>query len=360
MPKIRVLVVDDAVMMRRLISEVLSRDPDIEVIGVAADGRFALQKVAQLNPDIVTLDVEMPGLDGVETLRELRKTHPRLPVIMFSSVTLRGAAATLDALTAGATDYVAKPAGVASVTECIERLENELVAKIKVHCRHGLPGPVMALAGTARVAAPVSSAAGPMAAEVVCIATSTGGPNALAELFGNFPARFPLPLLIVQHMPPLFTAMLAERLGKLGSVPFHEGAEGQIVVPGHAYIAPGGKHMEVRRTASQVILHLQEELPENSCRPAADVLFRSAVSVYGGKILGVVLTGMGQDGMRGCQLIREHGGQVLAQDEASSVVWGMPGSVVQAGCADKIVPLGQMSGEIARRVRLVRSMALQS
>jgi two-component system chemotaxis response regulator CheB len=359
MPKIRVLVVDDAVVMRRLIAEVLARDPDIEVIGTAADGRFALQKVAQLNPDLVTLDVEMPEIDGVETLRELRKTHPRLPVIMFSSVTLRGAAATLDALTAGATDYVAKPAGVASVTECIERLQKELVAKIKVHCRHVLPGPVMAPAGTSRVAAPVFSAAGPAAAEVVCIATSTGGPNALAELFGNFPAGFPLPLLIVQHMPPLFTAMLAERLGKLGSVPFHEGAEGQIVVPGHAYIAPGGKHMEVRRTASQVILHLQEEPPENSCRPAADVLFRSAVAVYGGKILGVVLTGMGQDGMRGSELIHEQGGQVLAQDEASSVVWGMPGSVVQAGWADKIVPLSQMAGEIARRVRLVRSLALQ-
>jgi two-component system chemotaxis response regulator CheB len=364
MPKIRVLVVDDAVVMRKLISEALSRDAELEVVGVAANGRIALQKVPQLNPDLITLDIEMPEMDGLETLRELRKAHPKLPVIMFSTLTTRAAAATLDALSLGAADYVTKPANVGSVTECIDRLQSDLVAKIKVHCRHLLrqapPAsaivPQVSLAAPGRIASRVPGGF-PGLPEVVCIATSTGGPNALAELFRGFPGGFHLPLLIVQHMPPLFTAMLAERLNKLGSVKFYEGAEGQTVQPGHAYLAPGGKHMEVRRTAARVVLHLQEEAPENSCRPAADVLFRSAVSAYGGKILGVVMTGMGQDGLRGCELIREQGGHVVVQDELSSVVWGMPGSVAQAGCADKIVPLDQIAGEITRRTRFLQPLA---
>jgi two-component system chemotaxis response regulator CheB len=361
MPKIRVLVVDDAVVMRKLISEALSRDVEIEVVGVAANGRIALQKVPQLNPDLITLDIEMPEMDGLETLRELRQAHPKLPVIMFSTLTTRAATATLDALSLGAVDYVAKPANVGSVTECIDRLQGDLVAKIKVHCRHlfrqtpppSAIVPQVSLAAPARVASRVPGGL-PGLPEVVCIATSTGGPNALAELFRGFPGGFHLPLLIVQHMPPLFTAMLAERLNKLGSVKFYEGAEGQTVQPGQAYIAPGGKHMEIRRSAARVVLHLQEEAPENSCRPAADVLFRSAVSVYGGNILGVVMTGMGQDGLRGCEMIRERGGHVVVQDEPSSVVWGMPGSVAQAGFADKIVPLDQIAGEIVRRTRYLQ------
>lgn len=359
MAKIRVLVVDDAVVMRKLISEALSRDADIEVVGVAANGRIALQKLTQINPDVLTLDVEMPELDGVETLRALRKTHPKLPVIMFSTLTSRGAAATLDALTVGATDYVTKPANVGSVTECIDRLQNELVAKIKVHCRHVL-NPILATAAKPAGTMPVRIARQlpqATAVEVVCMASSTGGPNALAEVFGQMPAAFRLPILIVQHMPPLFTAMLAERLNKLGSVKFHEGAEGQKVEPGNAYIAPGGKHMEVVRHGADTMLHLQEEAPENSCRPAADVLFRSAIRVYGGKILGVVMTGMGQDGLRGCELIREQGGQIVVQDEASSVVWGMPGAVANAGRADQIVPLNQIAAEIIRRTASKRPAA---
>ena len=336
--------------MRKLIGEALSRDPAIEVVGVAANGRIALQRLEQLNPDLVTLDIEMPEMDGLATLRELRKTHPKLPVIMFSTLTTRGATATLDALTIGATDYVAKPANVGSVTECIDRLQGELVAKIKTHCRHLCTQPVATLpkvtpAGNGGLLPRLSGTSTP---KVVCIATSTGGPNALAELFGKFPAKFHLPILIVQHMPPVFTAMLADRLSALGSVKFHEGKEGQMVEPGHAYIAPGGKHMEVRRSGTSVVLHLQEEAPENSCRPAADVLFRSAARVFGGEILGVVMTGMGQDGLRGCEIIREQGGEILAQDEATSVVWGMPGSVVHAGYASKVLPLNQLAEEIKR------------
>jgi len=346
-------VVDDAVVMRKLISEALSRDPDIEVVGVAASGSIALQKLTQVNPDIITLDVEMPDMDGIATLRELRKTHPKLPVIMFSTLTSRGAATTLDALSAGATDYVTKPSNVGNVTECMSRLEHELVAKVKVHCRHlgvdashALPKP----AGVVRPIIPVISTASRPPVELVCIGTSTGGPNALAEVFKNFSADFPVPIVIVQHMPPMFTAMLAERLSANSPLKFHEGAEGQFIEPGHAYIAPGGRHMEVLRIGGRLALHLTDAPPENSCRPAVDVLFRSVVATCGGKVLGVVMTGMGQDGLRGCELIREQHGQVVVQDEATSVVWGMPGYVAQAGYAEKVVPLGQIAFEMKCRV----------
>ena len=192
---------------------------------------------------------------------------------------------------------------------------------------------------------------------MVCVGTSTGGPNALVEVFKRLPADFPLPILIVQHMPPVFTAMLAERLTTLGGVPVREAAEGLRVLPGNAYIAPGGKHMEVRRMGLNLFLHLQEEPPENSCRPSVDVLFRSAALAYGPHILAVVMTGMGQDGLRGCEWIKERGGRVLAQDEASSVVWGMPGYVAQAGLADSVLPLNQIAGEIVRQTRMVPAAA---
>ena len=310
------------------------------------NGRMALQQLAQVNPDIVILDFEMPEMSGVSILRELRKTHPKLPVIMFSPLTSQGAAATLDALAAGATDYVTKPPSAAKMEQYIDQLLNELLVKIKIHCRYVRLPPLPSPAGNVAATIPLSPTA---AVQVVCIATSIGGPNALAEVFKHFPKGFHLPILIVQHMPPVFTATLAERLTALGNLTFHEGAQGQKVEPGHAYIAPGGKHMEVRRLANHAVLHIQEEAPENACRPSADVLFRSAVNVYGGKILGVVMTGMGQDGLRGCELIRERGGQIVVQDEATSVVWGMPGAVAIVGCADKIVPLDQIAGEIVRR-----------
>ncbi len=352
---------DDAVVMRKLITEALARDPNIEVVGVAADGRIALQKITQLNPDIITLDVEMPELDGLATLRELRKTHPKLPVIMFSTLTARGAATTLDALSLGATDYVTKPSNVGNVTECIARLESDLVAKIKIHCRHLCAATSAALpklpsATAARPFIPGLPAAGKSAVEIVCLGTSTGGPNALAEVFKIFPADFPVPIVIVQHMPPLFTAMLAERLSANSPLKFHEGGEGQFIEAGHAYIAPGGRHLEVVRSAGRLALHLTDAPPENSCRPAVDVLFRSVVAACGGNVLGIVMTGMGQDGLRGCELIRERHGQIVVQDEATSVVWGMPGYVAQAGYADKIVPLNQIAFEMTSRVATGRRL----
>ncbi len=354
MPKIRVLVVDDAVVMRKMITEVLARDPQIEVIGTAANGKIALQKIPQVNPDLITLDVEMPEMDGIETLREIRKIYPKLPVIMFSTLTAKGAGTTLDALSLGATDYVTKPANVGSINEGIQRLETELVPKIKAHCRHlrvdGPPGEHTQFLSRLKPATlPPRNISRPI--EIVCIGTSTGGPNALADVFRQFPANFPLPIVIVQHMPPMFTALLADRLTAISTIKFQEGQQGQVVTPGQAYIAPGGKHMEVKREGLRTVIQLHEGPPENSCRPAVDVLFRSVVTAYGSSALGVILTGMGQDGLHGCQHLREQHGQVIAQDEKSSVVWGMPGCVVQAGLADSVVPLDRVCNEIIRRVK---------
>ena len=285
MPKIRVLVVDDAVVVRKVITETLGRDPDLLVAGIAANGRIALQKIPQVNPDLLTLDIEMPEMDGLATLRQVRKLYPKLAVIMFSTLSQKGAAATLEALSLGANDYVTKPANVGSVTEAVERLQQELIPKIKIHCRHlclpevasvqpSAPSPRLPPTPT------LPPRAGPI--EIVCLGTSTGGPNALADVFAYLPADFPVPIVMVQHMPPLFTAMLAERLTAHSSVPCHEGREGQVVECGHAYLAPGGKHMEVQSAGTRTVLHLHDGTPENSCRPAVDVLFRSVSKVYGG------------------------------------------------------------------------------
>ncbi|MGC3961404.1 MAG: chemotaxis response regulator protein-glutamate methylesterase [Verrucomicrobiota bacterium] len=353
MAKIRILVVDDAVVIRRLITETLQLDQELEVVGVTANGKIALQKIPQVNPDLITLDVEMPEMDGLATLREIRKVYPKLPVIMFSTLTQKGGTATLEALSLGASDYVTKPANVGSVTEAIERLQQDLIPKIKLHCRRS------SSALASRVNTPLSVQplppvrskpphTGPI--EIVCLGTSTGGPNALAEVFAHLPPNLSVPIVIVQHMPPLFTALLAERISAHATIPCHEGAEGQLLECGHAYLAPGGKHMEVRRNGPRTTLHLHDGPPENSCRPAVDVLFRSVAAAYGGGVLGVVMTGMGQDGLRGCEHIHEQGGRVLAQDEKTSVVWGMPGFVARAGLAEAVLPIDQIAGEISRRV----------
>ncbi len=362
MPKIRVLVVDDAVVIRRLVSDSLTQDPDIEIAGIAPSGEIALARIPQVNPDVITLDIEMPGWDGLETLRRLRKLYPRLPVIMFSTLTERGASATLDALALGANDYVTKPANVGSVTAGMQRVRDELVPRIKALCRRP-PGESLPAAPAAKTVASHAFLRDPRATgslvfgqapqarpEVLAIGVSTGGPNALSALISKLPAGLKIPILIVQHMPPLFTRLLAERLGALSSYAGREGANGSTVRPGELWVAPGGFHMKVQRYGDDVRLVTNEDPPENSCRPAVDVLFRSVAEAYGGKALALVLTGMGQDGLRGCGDIREAGGRVIAQDEASSVVWGMPGAVVRAGLADEILPLEQIPAAIVRRV----------
>ncbi len=353
MAKIRVLLIDDAVVIRRLVSDVLNSDPAIEVVGTAANGRIGLAKIPQVNPDLITLDMEMPEMDGLETLKALRKTYPRLPVIMFSTLTARGAAATLDALALGANDYVTKPANVGSVAAAIERVREELVPKIKTFCRHltGSP-PMPAAVSLPRLSAP---RAAPSRVELVAIGTSTGGPNALAAVLPGIPADFPVPIVIVQHMPPVFTRSMADRLNAQSAIGVSEAVAGEPLQAGRAYVAPGDYHMAVIHDAAGARLRLHQGPPENSCRPAVDVLFRSAAETYQGRTLAVVLTGMGKDGLNGCQAIHDRGGQILVQDEASSVVWGMPGFVARAGLAHQVLPLEGMVSEIVRRVRLGRA-----
>ena len=346
MSRIRVLIVDDSVVIRRMISDCLAADPDLEVVGTAADGHIGLAKITQLNPDIVTMDIEMPVLDGLETLKALRKTHPKLPVIMFSTLTERGASATLDALALGANDYVTKPANVGSVQAAIQRIREDLVPKIKGLCRRSTVPAIKPLLRRPLTA----SATGPSRIDVVAIGVSTGGPNALAAMLPGLAAQFPVPVVIVQHMPPLFTRLLAERISTIPGRHAREGVAGAVLAPGDIWIAPGGFHMEVEKGATGTRLLLHQGPPECSCRPAVDVLFRSVARVFGPRALAVVLTGMGQDGMLGSQAIREAGGQVLAQDEASSVVWGMPGAVTEAGLAHKVLPLSQIAEEINRQV----------
>jgi len=358
MPKIRVLVVDDSVVIRRLVTDALASDPDIEIAGIAANGRIALDKIPQVNPDIVTLDVEMPEMDGLTTLKELRKTYRKLPVIMFSTLTERGAATTLDALSLGASDYVTKPSNVGSVTAGKERVREELIPKIRALCGRSQAPQAQAPATAMAAPKPKLFSARPAMlsrpVEIVAIGVSTGGPNALAELMPGLPGHLPVPVVIVQHMPPVFTRLLAERLDTTSPVTVREGLAGEELKAGEAWIAPGNYHMILEKTAVGSRIALQQEPPENSCRPAVDVLFRSVANVYGAATLAVILTGMGQDGMRGCEVIREAGGQVLAQDEATSVVWGMPGFVANAGLADQVLPLNRIAGEIVRRVRLGR------
>jgi two-component system chemotaxis response regulator CheB len=352
MDKIRVLIVDDSAVIRRLLSDLLKEDPQIEVVGMAGNGELALPKIQQLHPDLVTLDVEMPVMDGIETLRALRKTHPKLPVIMFSTLTERGSSATMDALSLGASDYVTKPANVGSVIEGMGRIREDLIPKIKALC--GRKSPITAVQSQARIEPRFprtsrGSRAGGI--DVLAIGVSTGGPNALAELMPALGKNFPVPVVIVQHMPPLFTRLLAERLGAISGFKCQEGSAGQMLRPGQLWVAPGGFHMETERVRDGVILQLNEERPENSCRPAVDVLFRSVAKTYGSKVLSVILTGMGQDGLKGCEAIAAAGGQVLVQDEATSVVWGMPGAVSAAGLADKVLPIKELGPEILRRIQ---------
>jgi two-component system chemotaxis response regulator CheB len=339
-----------------MLSDALSADPQLEVVGAAANGKIALARIPQVNPDVVILDVEMPELDGIETLRRLRQTYLFLPVIMFSTLTQRGAVATLDALALGANDYVTKPANVGSAHQAIEQIRAELIPKIKIFC--GKAAGLESTQATRSLRPPGSSAKGTVAplrhtgrVELVAIGVSTGGPNALSELVPEFPADFSVPIVIVQHMPPVFTKLLAERLAAKAQIKVEEGAPGRTLKAGYAFIAPGNYHMIVQTEERAVRIQTHQEPPENSCRPAVDVLFRSVAESYGAGALGVVMTGMGQDGLRGCERIREAGGQVFVQDEATSVVWGMPGYVANAGLADKVLPLHQIGGEIVRRVR---------
>jgi two-component system, chemotaxis family, protein-glutamate methylesterase/glutaminase len=346
-PRVRVLVIDDSVVVRKVLSDVLSATPGIALAGAASNGETGLAKLEQLKPDVVTLDIEMPGMDGLKVLAEIRKRHPKLPVIMFSTLTEHGATATLDALALGATDYATKPTNSENLANAKEQISRDLVAKIT---GLKLSSPPPAPAKPAVPVTPLPHKAVQRRIDLVAIGTSTGGPNALAEVIPQLPKEFPVPVLVVQHMPALFTRMLAERLNARSPLQVCEGQAGQKLNPGMVCVAPGDYHMVVARRGLDLTLELNQDAPENSCRPAVDVLFRSVARNYGPHALGIVLTGMGFDGAKGAKAIRDAGGEVLVQDEGSSVVWGMPGAVVAAGATDQIYPLARVPQEIVRRV----------
>jgi two-component system, chemotaxis family, protein-glutamate methylesterase/glutaminase len=353
--KKRVLIVDDSVVVRKILSDLLAQDSDLEAAGAAGNGKIGLAKFAALRPDLVLLDIEMPEMNGLETLVELRKLDPTVPVVMFSTLTERGADTTLQALSLGATDYCTKPSLAGSPVEAIAHVRAELLPKIKALCKIvTVVVPSRAVAPIVRVAAPARL---PRKMNVVAIGSSTGGPNALAEVVPRIPASFPVPIVIVQHMPPVFTRQLAERLSRLSSIPVHEAAEGDTLAPGQAWIAPGGSHMVLARDGESVRIQLTKTPPENFCRPAVDVLFRSVAQVYGLNALAVVLTGMGSDGLLGSKSLLQAGGEIILQDEASSVVWGMPGSIYHAGVSDQVYPLSQITMQITRLVSWGRAFA---
>ena len=359
----RILIVDDSVVMRSLLRSVVCAEAGLEVAGTAADGAAALSAVESLHPDLILLDVEMPVMDGLATLRKLRAQGHKMPVIMCSSLTRRGARVTIDALACGASDYVAKPTGQSGREEAQRTLSQELIPRIQsLVCQPQMPLP----AGVARASLvpPITPFPQVLPASfvpvVLAVGVSTGGPAALDILLPALPDKFPLPVLIVQHMPELFTKLLAERLNERCLLPVREAVEGDQVCAGTIYIAKGNWHLEVlaaSRAGLPATLHLNQEPLENHCRPAVDVLFRSVAAVYGAGVLAVVLTGMGADGMMGCRSIRNHGGSVLAQDRATSTVWGMPGAVAQAGLAQRVLPLNAIAPEILRLVCRTHSEA---
>jgi two-component system chemotaxis response regulator CheB len=346
MCKIRVLLIDDSVAVRRLLTEALNDNPALEVVGSAANGRIGLAMLPRSNPDVVVLDLKMPEMDGLEVLAAIRTSHPKLPVVVFSALTHRGATTTLDALAMGANDYVTKPSSLDGEGSAMRRITEELVPRLKALGTS--PGePSVGVQHTPKANARTERAA--RRPEIVVIGVSTGGPNALAALLPAIPGDFPVPILIVQHMPPIFTRQLARRLDARSDLTVTEAVDGQVVLPGQAVVAPGDWHMVVSRRGQELRVATHQGPQENSCRPSADVLFRSAAQDFGGEALAVVMTGMGQDGLLGAEEIRRAGGQVLAQDEPSSVVWGMPGYVVRAGLADRVLPLDQLAAEIVRR-----------
>ncbi len=379
--RIKVLVTDDSIVLRRLITDVLATDPDIEVVGTAVNGKAALDKLASLKPDIMTLDVEMPVMNGLETLVEVRKRDRRLPIIMFSTLTARGAGATLDALERGASDDVTKPANVGSISESMEAVRSELIPKIKTLTGHGPklpprarpafgapPAPaqrgIFGATGAPDQARPGGPAPARRAApapggrvDVVGIGVSTGGPDALTKVIAALPGNFPVPIVVTQHMPPVFTELFAQRLNTRSALTVVEAREHEPLAPGKVLIAPGDYHMRMKRSGTQVVAELDQGPPENYCRPAVDPMFRSLAETFGGNVLSVILTGMGQDGHRGAEHILAAGGQLIVQDEATSVVWGMPGAAVAAGLPLTQFPLERIAEGIMSRVNAGRAAA---
>lgn len=353
MNPVRVFLVDDTATVRHILTGILEEEPGIQVVGTAGDGEQALRRLRHLDVDVLILDVEMPGMSGLDVLRTLRTDRPDLPVLIFSSLTEKGAAVTVDALTLGAAGYVTKPSMTGSAESARNCIRSNLVPRIQAlmhprtpHTRDASPPP----APPREPARARGTSARPGRVDAVVVGVSMGGPQALTALFAGLPADLPVPLLIVQHMPPLFISALAHRLSGEGRLPVTECNHAERLGAGRAWIAPGGYHLQLARYGDGIQVQPSLGEPVNFCRPSVDVLFRDAAAVFGGHVLAVVMTGMGHDGLAGARAIHDAGGEVLVQCRESSVVWGMGGSVVAAELADAEVPLNGLADEIARRV----------
>ncbi len=357
---IRVMLADDSAVVRGMLTRMLESDPDIAVVASVGDGQMAVRSVERLgNVEVLVLDLEMPRMDGMTALPELMRADPNLQVIIASSLTMRNADISLKALAAGAKDTIPKPSSASAINQAGD-FKRELVAKIKAlgeaRRRLGIaPKPMEARPVAVPAARPVKVSApirlrpmttGPI--DVIAIGSSTGGPQALFKVLAALPPELQQPILITQHMPPTFTTILAEHLGRASGRLAREGQDGEPIQKGRIYVAPGDHHMVVEARADGNVIRLNKDAPENFCRPSVDPMYRSIVRAYGGRVLGVILTGMGQDGLKGGQMLVDAGANLIAQDEATSVVWGMPGAVAAAGLCAAVLPLGEIGPQVQR------------
>jgi two-component system chemotaxis response regulator CheB len=361
----RVMVVDDSLVIRAVIAKALEADPAITVVASVANGKTAISTLDRKPVEVVVLDIEMPIMDGLTALPELKRLDPQIQVIMASTLTLRNAEISLRAISLGAVDYVSKPSTAGEINTA-ESFRGELIKKVKVYGRArrrraAVPLPRSEEADAAatpasRVAAkPAASGIAlrePSAAppRILAIGSSTGGPQALFTLFEGLRGELPIPALITQHMPPTFTTILAEHISRNSGIPCVEAEDGMAVENGRIHLAPGGYHMTVAKEGGRVVLRLNQDAPENYCRPSVDPMLRSVANVYGRGALTVMLTGMGSDGLKGGKKIIEAGGTIIAQDEASSIVWGMPGAVAQEGLCSAVLALPDIAPFLRRRL----------
>jgi two-component system chemotaxis response regulator CheB len=342
--KIKVLIIEDSFLMRKIISEIISSDPELDVVGTAKDGPEGVEKVMTLSPDIVTLDINIPMLDGISVLEQIMRRKPTR-VIMFSAYSREGASSTMKALQLGAVDFIAKPSGEISVG--IDKLKEEIISKIKLAVGIDL---LKYVKDTVAHAQPSVKASGSAIKKLVIIGASTGGPKAVLEVMQDIPADLSAVFLIVQHMPKGFTMSFAERIAWQSGVRAKEAEEGDVLLPGRAYVAPAGFHMTIEKERDQFKVKLNQDPPVNFVRPAVDVTMLSVADVFGKDVVAVVLTGMGKDGLEGVRKIKSAGGSVIIQDEASSVVWGMPRAIFKAGLADEVLPVAKIPTAILKYI----------